>query len=141
MFIIGRSPIGGIIIVAETGGGSGSTPPVVYPTSFPPSEVDISSDGTNITIPIASLPGLTAATANATTGDLRQLLQSLMFLFHQRYEEYEWSTTGKPYAFASYLLQNPNAVRKTLSPYPLWRNNFQFSFNVIYAEMNLVPEE
>lgn len=36
------------------------------------------SDGTNITIPIASLSGLTAAEANATTGDGREVLRSIM---------------------------------------------------------------
>jgi hypothetical protein len=32
------------------------------------------SDGTNITIPIADVPNLTSAHANATTGDIRMLL-------------------------------------------------------------------
>lgn len=36
-----------------------------------------SSDGTNITIPIASLPELTAAEANASTGDIRKILYAL----------------------------------------------------------------
>ena len=33
-----------------------------------------SSDGTNITIPIASIPNLTSAEAHTTTGDVRKLL-------------------------------------------------------------------
>ena len=35
---------------------------------------DYASDGTNITIPIASLQGLTSAEADAATGDIRKLL-------------------------------------------------------------------
>ena len=37
-----------------------------------------SSDGTNITIPIASLPGMTAAYAHATTGDIRLIVQGFL---------------------------------------------------------------
>lgn len=36
-----------------------------------------SSDGTNITIPIASIEGLTAAEAHTTTGDWRSIFLSL----------------------------------------------------------------
>lgn len=36
-----------------------------------------SSDGTNITIPIASISGLTAAEADTTTGDWRSIFLSL----------------------------------------------------------------
>lgn len=35
------------------------------------------SDGTNISIPIASFPGLTAGEAHTTTGDIRKLLYSI----------------------------------------------------------------
>lgn len=38
---------------------------------------NFSSDGTNITIPIASIPNLTAAEAHTTTGDIRKLLYHL----------------------------------------------------------------
>lgn len=37
-----------------------------------------SEDGTNITVPIASLTGLTASQADTTTGDIRQVLLKLL---------------------------------------------------------------
>ena len=37
-----------------------------------------SSDGTNVTLPIASLPELTSAEANASTGDLRKIVFALL---------------------------------------------------------------
>ena len=37
-----------------------------------------SADGTDISFPIASLPGLTAADADGTTGDIRKVLFALM---------------------------------------------------------------
>lgn len=45
------------------------------PTSIWPS---YSSDGTNITIPIAQLPGLSAAEADAVTGDWREVMQTMV---------------------------------------------------------------
>lgn len=36
------------------------------------------SDGTSITIPIASIPGLTSAHVNDTTGDIRKFLYHLL---------------------------------------------------------------
>jgi hypothetical protein len=57
--------------------------PLPADSAFPgwsPSSVytGYSDDGTGITIPIASLLSLTAASANATTGDARQVVLSLM---------------------------------------------------------------
>lgn len=40
------------------------------------------SDGTNITIPIADIPGLTAPEAHTTTGDVRKLLYHLLELLN-----------------------------------------------------------
>lgn len=36
------------------------------------------SDGTNITLPIADLPGLTVAEANAATGDGREIVRAIL---------------------------------------------------------------
>ena len=47
----------------------------VIPTDYIPS---YSSDGTNITIPIASLSGLTTGHANTTTGDIRYILMAIL---------------------------------------------------------------
>ena len=53
--------------------------------AFDPTYRDINSlfagwteDGTNITLPIASLPELTAAEADATTGDSRKVIFAIM---------------------------------------------------------------
>lgn len=50
------------------------------PTGIAPSEFIGSyvSDGTNITIPIASLTGLTAAQADGLTGDIRAVLMAIL---------------------------------------------------------------
>lgn len=50
------------------------------PTGKSPVEyiANYSSDGTDITIPIASLPGLTAALAAYDTGDIRAVIASLL---------------------------------------------------------------
>jgi hypothetical protein len=45
------------------------------PTTLLPS---YSSDGTNMTIPIAAIPGLTSAEAHTTTGDWRAILFRLL---------------------------------------------------------------
>jgi hypothetical protein len=50
------------------------------PTGKSPAEFipGYTSDGTNITIPIASLPGLTSALAAYDTGDVRAVLSALL---------------------------------------------------------------
>lgn len=45
------------------------------PTSIFPG---YASDGTNITIPIADLPALTTVEAHASTGDVREVLRSIL---------------------------------------------------------------
>lgn len=41
-----------------------------------------SADNTGITIPLAALPGLSAAEANATGGDVRKVARALMAALH-----------------------------------------------------------
>jgi hypothetical protein len=43
-------------------------------------------DGTNITVPIASIPELTAAEADAATGDIRKILWALSEKMWQRWD-------------------------------------------------------
>jgi hypothetical protein len=43
------------------------------------------SNGTNITVPIASLNSLTAAEADVTTGDAREIVYSFLETVHQAY--------------------------------------------------------
>lgn len=63
------------------------------PTSIWPS---YTSDGTNITIPIAALDGLTAAQANATTGDWRAIAVSFADTLQRHY--FELADADKPTA-------------------------------------------
>jgi hypothetical protein len=44
-----------------------------------------SEDGTNITIPLASLPETDAAEADATTGDFRKVMLAIMECVYQAY--------------------------------------------------------
>lgn len=55
-----------------------------------------SSNGTDITIPIAALDGLTAAEAHATTGDWRSIMLSLASTLYRYY--YELPTADRPLA-------------------------------------------
>lgn len=64
------------------------------PTSIWPS---YSSDGTNITIPIAALNGLTSAEAHATTGSWLAIMQSLMVTQWEYYNSL--ATAAKPTAY------------------------------------------
>lgn len=44
-----------------------------------------SEDGTNITVPIASFPELTAAEADGTTGDIRKIVWAITEKLYQAY--------------------------------------------------------
>ncbi len=44
-----------------------------------------SSDGTDMTIPIAGIPGLTGGEANAATGDIRKIIFALCEALNARY--------------------------------------------------------
>ena len=46
---------------------------------------DWSEDGTDISVPIATFPQLTAAEADGTTGDIRKVLFALADAFYQAY--------------------------------------------------------
>lgn len=58
-----------------------------------------SSDGVNITIPIANLTGLTVAEANATTGDWREIMLAFISTVHTHYVGL--ADADKPQAFSS----------------------------------------
>jgi hypothetical protein len=57
--------------------------PGVAPTVLFP---NYTSDGTNISIPISSLPGLSAAEAHPTTGDGREVLRILIETAYQQFK-------------------------------------------------------
>jgi hypothetical protein len=67
------------------------TPTLLWPS--------YASNGTNITIPIAALDGLTAAEADATTGDWRSIMLSLISTAHRYYDALP--TADKPLAFVA----------------------------------------
>jgi hypothetical protein len=66
------------------------------PTSLWPS---YTSDGTNITIPIAALDGLTSAEAHTTTGDWRSIMLSICSTAYRHYAEL--ATADRPVAFVA----------------------------------------
>lgn len=55
------------------------------------------SDGTNITIPLADIPGLTAAEAHTSTGDWRNIFLSLCHTVLTHYDSL--ATADRPVAF------------------------------------------
>lgn len=66
---------------------------VKAPTSLFPG---YTSDGTNITIPIAALQGLTAAEAHTSTGDWRQIVLAFLSSLYSHYAGL--ATADKPQA-------------------------------------------
>lgn len=80
----------GVATVTGIGGGHGRfTPYLLWP--------GYSSDGTDIVIPIASIPGLTAAQADSTTGDWRDILQALLLSSRTYMLGLAWSERPKTY--------------------------------------------
>jgi len=73
--------------------------PSEYGTELSPGYVieGYSSDGTNIIIPIASLVGLTAAEADAITGDWREILQAILLKAVEHHRTYRWSLQPRTY--------------------------------------------
>jgi hypothetical protein len=67
---------------------------VKAPTSLWPS---YTSDGTNITIPIAALAGLTSAEAHTTTGDWRSIMLAICSTAYRHYSEL--AIADRPTAF------------------------------------------
>jgi hypothetical protein len=65
------------------------------------------ADGTSLTIPIASLTGLTTAEADAVTGDWREILQAVMLYCVEHHREFQWSDQPRTYdAFKMDLLNS-----------------------------------
>jgi hypothetical protein len=58
-----------------------------------------SSNGTNITIPLADIEGLTAAEAHTTSGDWRNIFLSICHTALQHYDSL--ATADKPQAFTA----------------------------------------
>ncbi len=71
------------------------------------------SDGTNITIPIASLEGLTAGEANATTGDIRKLMLAFETTMFNTWDAK--TQAAQPKEWTSALLVKSDDIARTAS--------------------------
>jgi hypothetical protein len=106
--------------------------PVGYGDSLSPVYVidGYSSDGTNITIPIASLIGLTAAEADAITGDWREILQAILLKAVEHHRTYRWSLQPQTY----------NPFGMNLFRTQTFDRHFGITFYTDMGEPNVAPE-
>jgi hypothetical protein len=89
-----------------------------------------SSDGTNITLPIASLIGLSAAEADAITGDWREILQAILLRAVEYHKTWVWSDQPRTYnPFGMNLLNSRTFDR-----------HFGITFYVDMGEANVAQE-
>jgi hypothetical protein len=89
-----------------------------------------SSDGTSITLPIASLIGLTAAEADAVTGDWREILQAILLRAVEYHRSWTWHQQPRAYSpFGMNLLNRRTFDRR-----------FSITFHVDMGEANVAPE-
>jgi len=88
------------------------------------------SDGTSITIPIASMIGLTAEEADAVTGDWREILQAVLLRSVEYHRSFTWSEQPRTYnAFGMNLLNSRTFDR-----------HFSIAFYTDMGEPNVAPE-
>ena len=90
-------------------------------------------DETNITIPIASIPEITAAEADATTGDMRKCIYALLSKFYAF-----WLTipvADRPAMMAIYRSTSTNDVTGEIT------QTFQFQFKVTNTGTEVADEE
>lgn len=103
------------------------------PTSLWPS---YTSDGTNITIPIAALDGLTAAEAHTTTGDLRSIMLAMCSTAYRHYSEL--ATADRPVAFTASAPSIAAITSGTLDG--TFKTTYSFIFHNAYATPNVADE-
>jgi len=106
---------------------------VKAPTSLWPS---YTSDGTNITIPIAALDGLTAAEADATTGDLRSIMLAFCSTGYRHYSEL--LTADKPTMFTASMPTITPVSSGTLAG--TFKTTYSFIFNNEYCTPDVADE-
>jgi hypothetical protein len=88
------------------------------------------SDGTSITIPIADLIGLTAAEADAVTGDWREILQAILLHAVEYHRSFVWSERPRTYnAFGMNLFRTQTLDR-----------HFGITFYTDMGAPNVAPE-
>ena len=104
-----------------------------------PSEIfdGYTSDGTTITIPLAALPGLTAAEANATTGNVMEVSRQIVDRLHSGITALV--PTARP-TKAAVTKQNPSiATGATVSPGTL-RQAYTLTFDLTPTALELASE-
>lgn len=106
---------------------------VKAPTSLWPS---YTSDGTNITIPIAALDGLTAAEAHTTTGDWRSIMLAICSTAYRHYSEL--ATADKPTMFTASMPTISPVTSGTLAG--TFRTTYSFVFNNEYCTPDVADE-
>jgi hypothetical protein len=92
--------------------------------------IEYSSDGTNITFPIANLIGLTAAEADSVTGDLREILQAIFLKSTEYYISDTWSVRLRTVDFFGMNLLNSRTFDR----------HFAITFYVDMGDPNVAPE-
>lgn len=103
------------------------------PTTIWPS---YTSDGTDITIPIAALDGLTAAEAHTTTGDWRSIMLAIVSTAYRYYSEL--ADADKPTALT--MSQPTITAVSTGSFAGTYRTGYSFSFYNEYATPDIADE-
>ena len=106
---------------------------VKAPTSLWPS---YSSDGTNITIPIAALDGLTAAEAHTSTGDWRSIMLAMCSTAYRHYSEL--ATANKPQMFSASMPTISPVTSGTLAG--TFRTTYSFVFNNEWCTPDVADE-
>ncbi|MEG4529889.1 hypothetical protein [Microcoleus sp. D2_18a_D3] len=95
------------------------------------------SDGTNITIPLASLPGLTAEEANATTGNVMEVSRQILDRLHSGITAL--APTARP-TKATVAKQNPSiATGANIAPGTL-RQGYTLTFDLTPTALELAAE-
>ena len=103
------------------------------PTSLWPS---YTSDGTNITIPIAALDGLTSAEAHTSTGDWRSIMLAICSTAYRHYSEL--ATADKPTMFTASMPTISPVSSGTLAG--TFKTTYGFIFNNEYCTPDVADE-
>ncbi len=90
------------------------------------------SDGTHITIPIASIPPLVAGDADAATGDVRKVVYALCAMLAA-----SWQTEGTGNQPGKMTISSGQALN---GPSNTITANYQFSFNLTPSSLGVTPE-
>lgn len=95
-----------------------------------------SSDGTDITIPIAALAGLTAGEAHTSTGDWRSIMLAFCSTAYSYYNGL--ATADKPQAFSASIPTISAITSGSLSG--SFKTTYSFVFNNAYCTPDVADE-